>query len=179
VIAVDTNILVYAHRREIPQYSAAYRSIGSLAGGDESWGIPWPCVHEFLAVVTNRRAFRSPSTLAEAVSQTEAWFASPTLRILEETPEHWSVLREVLERARATGGLVHDARIATLCIEHGVRELWTADRDFSRFEGFATFNPLIDDRVHETPPTYGAVLRARATGRRREIARRATSAPAD
>jgi predicted nucleic acid-binding protein len=38
---------------------------------------------------------------------------------------------------------VHDARIAALCVQHGVRELYSADRDFSRFPQIAVRNPLI------------------------------------
>jgi predicted nucleic acid-binding protein len=35
--------------------------------------------------------------------------------------------------------------VAALCRQHGVRELWSADRDFSRFVGLAVKNPLIGD----------------------------------
>lgn len=171
MIAVDTNILVYAHREDSSFYRAAYGCMEALCTGRETWAIPWPCVHEFLAVVTNRNAFRSPTPLDGALEQVEIWRASPGLVLLEETVEHWSVLRDTLRSARATGGLVHDARIAALCREHGVREFWTADRDFSRFPHLVTFNPLIDDRVHETAPAYGATLRARAAGRRLAAAR--------
>ena len=47
-----------------------------------------------------------------------------------------------IEAGRIAGPRVHDARVAALCLAHGVRELWTADRDFSRFPGLATSNPL-------------------------------------
>jgi predicted nucleic acid-binding protein len=43
-----------------------------------------------------------------------------------------------------TGPLVQDARIAALCLQHGVRELWTADRDFSRFPALGVRNPLVE-----------------------------------
>ena len=172
MIAVDTNILVYAHRAESPHYRKAYGCIDSLAAGREPWAIPWPCLHEFLAVVTSPRSFRPATSLDGALEQVDVWLSSPNLVLLEETSAHWSSLTGALRRGRIVGGMVHDARIAALCFEHGVRELWTADRDFARFPGLATFNPLTEtpDQVHETPPAYAAIRRARAAGRRRALA---------
>lgn len=172
MIAVDTNILVYAHRAESPHYRKAYDCIESLAAGRETWAIPWPCLHEFLAVVTNPRSFRPATSLDDALEQVDVWLSSPNLVLLEETSAHWASLTGALRNGRIVGGMVHDARIAALCFEHGVRELWTADRDFARFPGLATFNPLAEtsDHIHETPPAYAAIRRARAAGRRRALA---------
>ncbi|MBI5781169.1 MAG: PIN domain-containing protein [Rhodocyclales bacterium] len=170
MIAVDTSILVHAHRSDSSLNEVAFRAVNALASGRETWAIAWPCIHEFLAVVTNPRTFRPPTTLGAALEQVEVWLASPSLVLLEETDEHWPVLADILRDARVTGGLVHDARIVALCRQHGVRELWTTDRDFTRFPGLATFNPLADDRVHEQPPAYAAAQRARAAGRRRTAA---------
>jgi len=68
---------------------------------------------------------------------------SPTLRLLTESAAHWPTLHGLLSDGRITGAQVHDARVAALCRQHGVRELWSADRDFSRFNGLAVVNPLI------------------------------------
>jgi len=143
VIAVDTNILVYAHREDSDSHETAYRRMGELAEGRETWAIPWPCVHEFLAIVTHPRIFVPPSTLAAAIDQVEAWLESPTLVLLAETDLHWMRLRDVLLAGKVTGPRVHDARIAALCAQHGVRELWSADRDFGRFPDLAVVNPLV------------------------------------
>jgi toxin-antitoxin system PIN domain toxin len=143
VIAVDTNLLVYAHRRDSEWHAEARRHVNDLAEGREPWAIPWPCVHEFVSVVTHPRIFRPPSTLKQALAQVDAWLGSPTLVLLSEGGAHWSTLRTALESAKAVGPLVHDARIASLCLEHGVRELWTADRDFGRFGVLPFRNPLV------------------------------------
>jgi toxin-antitoxin system PIN domain toxin len=169
MIAVDTNVLVYAHRKDLAQHRAARLCLASLSEGQETWAIPCPCLHEFLAVVTRSKVFRRPSTLDDAVAQVDAWLASPSVVLLEETREHWAFLAATLRSSRTVGGAIHDARIAALCLEHGVRELWTADRDFRRFPELSTYNPFEDDRVHESRPAYGAVLRARAAGRRRAL----------
>jgi uncharacterized protein len=151
VIAVDTNILIYAHRRDSPFYEVASRHLIELGEGTAAWGIPWPCLHEFLGVVTNRRVFAPPTSLERALSQVEIWFESPSLVLLTESPTHWTTLRAILVESAITGPRVHDARIAALCRQHGVRELWSADRDFSRFAGLRVVNPLVRQHgFHET-----------------------------
>jgi hypothetical protein len=144
VIAVDTNILVYAHREESPFHAAAATRIASLAEGVASWAIPWPCLHEFLAIVTHPRIYLPPTPLDHALEQVEAWLEAPTLVLLTETAAHWSTLRALLVAGRISGPLIHDGRVAALCRQHGVRELWSADRDFSRFAGLAVVNPLVE-----------------------------------
>jgi toxin-antitoxin system PIN domain toxin len=143
VIAVDTNILIYAHRRDSSFYGVASKRLIELGQGASPWGIPWPCVHEFLGVVTNPRVFRPPTPLEGALDQIEVWLESPSLALLTETPTHWTTLRAILVESIVTGPRVHDARIAALCRQHGVRELWSADRDFSRFAGVRVVNPLV------------------------------------
>lgn len=114
-----------------------------LAEGQPSWGIPWPCIHEFLAITTHRRIYSPPTTVDRAIDQVSVWLESPSLVMLAETVGYGSVLTECLLRAKITGPQVHDARIAALCVHHGVRELWSADRDFSRFSGLRVRNPLV------------------------------------
>jgi toxin-antitoxin system PIN domain toxin len=146
VIAVDTNILVYAHREDSPFHQAAFRRVVELAEGPATWAIPWPCLHEFLAIVTHPRIYAPPTPLDRALDQVDAWLESPTLAVLAESTTHWLTLRTLLAGGRIAGAQVHDARVAALCRQHGVRELWSADRDFSRFPGLAVVNPVVGDR---------------------------------
>ena len=143
MIAIDTNILVYAHRQDSPFHETALSRVTELAEGRASWAIPWPCLHEFLSIVTHPRIYAPPTPITVAINEVEAWLESPTLVVLSEGPTHWVLLRELIASGRVTGGRVHDARIAALCRQHGVRELWSADRDFSRFPGLNVTNPLI------------------------------------
>ena len=143
MIAVDTNLLVYAHRRDHPFHSRAAEVVRSAADGPETWSIPWPCVHEFLAIVTHPRIFDPPTEVGAALAQVDAWLESPSVVVLSERFDHWRHLRELLEAGKLVGGRVHDARVAALCLAHGVSELWTADRDFSRFPRLRTRNPLV------------------------------------
>ncbi|NVO14253.1 MAG: PIN domain-containing protein [Rhodoplanes sp.] len=144
MIAVDTNILVYAHREDSPFHGPAERCLRSLAEGSQRWAIPWPCLHEFLAIVTHPRIYDPPTPITAAVDQVDAWFESPTLVVLGETERHWFALRALVTERRIVGARVHDARILALCRQHAVRELWSADRDFKQFSGGETVvvNPL-------------------------------------
>jgi toxin-antitoxin system PIN domain toxin len=144
LIAVDTNLLVYAHRADSEWHDRAAACIRELAEGRAPWAIPWPCIHEFLAISTHPSIWDPPTPPEAALDQVDAWIESPSLVLLAEGPEHWSELRAQIEAGRIAGARVHDARIAAVCLGHGVRELWTADRDFSRFPRLATSNPLAE-----------------------------------
>lgn len=143
MIAVDTNVLVYAHRRETEEHGAARRVLDDLATSGGPWAIPWPCIYEFFSVVTNPRIWKdAASTPDEAWDQLEAWFSAPTLRMLGEPQEFPPVLEAFLRRARVRGPVVHDARVAALCVAHGVEALLTRDRDFSLFPELSIKNPF-------------------------------------
>lgn len=144
MIAVDTNILVYAHRADSPWHARAAGCLIALAEDPAPWAIPWPCVHEFLAIVTHAKVFRPPTPLERAVADLEVWFESPSLRLISEGEGYWPQLREAMKRGGAAGTIVHDARVAAICRAHGVETLLTADRDFSRFPGLRIRNPLVE-----------------------------------
>jgi hypothetical protein len=143
LIAVDTNILVYAHRAETPWHKAAKAAVKQCAEGRAQWAIPWPCVHEFLGVVTHPRVFKPATPLDLAYAQVESWLQSPSAKVLAETDDHWAVLKRLATAARIAGPAIHDARIAAICLQHGVAELWSADRDFSRYPALNVRNPLV------------------------------------
>ena len=142
MIAIDTNILIYAHRQDHEWHKAASKCLRTLAEGRATWAIPWPCVHEFYAVVTRPNVFNPPSTATQALSQLAAWFASPSVQLLGESADHFNTLRRIATGAKLVGAAIHDARIAAICLDHGVALLWTADRDFSRFPALKVGNPM-------------------------------------
>jgi len=142
VTAVDTNILVYAHREDSEWHDRAAAVVAELAESPREWAIPWPCLHEFLAIVTHPRIFRTPTPLDLALGQVEAWLESPSLVLLSENDQYPETLRDLVLASRVSGARVHDARVAALCLSHGVGELWTADRDFSLFQRIKSRNPL-------------------------------------
>lgn len=140
--AVDTNVLVFAVIRTTPEHDRALALLASLAEGAEPWAIPWPCVYEFLRVVTHPRVFHPPVPLDRALDDLRRILDSPSLILLNETERHPDIMAQVVRESEATGNLIHDAHIAALCLEHGVAELLTGDRDFSRFDGLAARDPF-------------------------------------
>jgi toxin-antitoxin system PIN domain toxin len=145
MVVVDTNVLVYAHRHESPEHHAALELVRSLAEGAETWGIAWPSVYEFFSVVTNPRIWKdAASSPDQAWTQLAEWFAAPGLRLLSEPEGFATVLAGLVRRPRVRGPVVHDARIAAICIAHGVDKLITRDRDFSLFPELAIEDPFQD-----------------------------------
>ena len=142
MIAVDTNILVYAETPSSPFHSTARGLVVRLTRQSEPWAIPWPCIYEFLRVVTHPRASRTPLPLDTALDDVKEILRTPSLRLLSETSRHAEIIDRLLRESRVASNLVFDARIAALCIEHGIDEILTADRDFRRFPLKAT-NPFL------------------------------------
>jgi toxin-antitoxin system PIN domain toxin len=143
MIAVDTNVLIYAHRSDSPFHSAALQCVQGLVKNRTPWALPWPVLHEFFSIVTHPRRYAPPSTAEQAMLQITDWVNVPTALLIAETPLHWATLQTLVLGGGIQGPMVHDARIAAICLQHGVREFWTADRDFSRFPKLKCRNPLI------------------------------------
>jgi uncharacterized protein len=143
VIAVDSNLLIYAHKEGSPFHTATAELVDSLRHQRATWAIPWPCIHEFIGIVTHPGIYKPASTLTEALGFVEALLASPQLHLLSESPGYFEKLSEIATTARLKGPRIHDARIAALCLHHGVSELWSADRDFSAFPQLKVRNPLV------------------------------------
>jgi uncharacterized protein len=138
VIAVDTNVLVYAHREELPRHRHARARLIELAEGPARWAIPVFCLGEFLRVVTHPRLFDPPFEIGEACEALDRVLSSPSLAVLTPGDRFWPLLSRAANDAHAIGNLVFVAQIVALCREAGVSALLTEDRDFDRFPGFST-----------------------------------------
>jgi uncharacterized protein len=143
MIAIDTNLLVFAHRGDAPDHAAAIAALRPVIEGAAPWALPWPCLHEFISVTTHPSIYRPPSTLGDALEFLATLLESPRLQLLAESPGYFEKLCDLASAACLKGPRIHDARVAALCLHHGVRELWTADRDFSLFPQLTTRNPLL------------------------------------
>ncbi len=140
--AVDTGVLVCAHRAETAQHRAARAVLEELAGSGQPWALPWPVVYEFLRVVTHPRLFRPPTPPWMAWESVRALLASAGAVLLAPTPRHAAVLAGLLRDQSLRGNDLADARIAALVIEHGARPLITGDRRFRRFDGITIEHPF-------------------------------------
>jgi uncharacterized protein len=143
MIAVDTNLLLYAHREDSAFHGRAIAALEALRRQRAPWAIPWPCLHEFIAIATHPGIYQPASSLQQAFGFVDALLASPHLELLAEGPGYFEKLKAIANAARLRGPRIHDARIAALCLHHGVTELWSADRDFSLFPQLNVQNPLV------------------------------------
>jgi len=139
--AIDTNVLIYAEIVSSTFHRKARDLLVELAEGSLPWAIPWPCVYEFLRVVTHPRVFAPPMPVDVALEDLRRIFRSPALVLLSETTRHGEIMETLVRDSGVTGNLMHDAHIAALCLEHGVTELLTGDSDFARFP-LKTTNPF-------------------------------------
>jgi uncharacterized protein len=136
VIAVDTNVLIYAHRSETPKHKLALAKIRQLAEGRSRWAIPIFCLGEFVRVMTHRRIFTPPFTLDEALSSISHLRQAPTLEVILPSENFLTLFEAALREGDARGNLAFDAQIVALCREAGVTTLVSDDRDFARFDDF-------------------------------------------
>jgi uncharacterized protein len=144
VKTVDTNVLVYAHREEFPQHATALKTLTAIATAVEPWVLLWPCLYEFVRVVTHPKVFDPPTPLDEAVAAVEGLLASPSVLTVSEGSRHPIWFARTIRAGGATGNLAFDAHIAALMREHAIDEIVTADRDFHRFPGLRISNPFQD-----------------------------------
>lgn len=138
MIAVDTNVLVYAHRSGAAHHEQAAAWLRHLAEGPVPWGLPVFVLGEFVRVVTHPRIFAEPSSLDVAFDFLAALRDSPTARLLTPGERFPRLFEECVRGAEARGNLAFDAQIAAVCREGGAAKLLTRDRDFLRFPGLET-----------------------------------------
>ncbi len=143
MILIDANLLLYAYDAASPHQPKARAWLEDVFSGPQPVGLAWTSLLAFLRIGTHTGVFDQPFSIREAVDRVDEWFAQPAVRLLEPTERHWPILRDLLPESQTTGALVTDAHFAALAIEHGA-VLCTTDRDFSRFEGLRTLDPLAD-----------------------------------
>jgi toxin-antitoxin system PIN domain toxin len=140
VILVDANILLYAYDAESPRQAAAAAWLEHAVAEDEV-GIALTTALAFLRIGTHPSVFRTPLRSADAVEIVASWFAEPSIRLVEPTDRHWTVLADLAQRGQAKGPLLMDAHLAALALEHGAA-ICTTDRDFSRFPNLRVLDPF-------------------------------------
>jgi len=138
---VDANVLIYAYNPQAVQHDAARRWLEAAFSGTAPVRLAWASVVAFVRIMTHPQVFRRPLSLEEAVAIVDSWLAAPAVDVLVTGDQHWAILRDTLVKGQARAALASDAHLAALAIEYGA-VLATTDRDFARFEGLKTLNPL-------------------------------------
>lgn len=143
MFAVDTNILVYAVHAGAEEHERCRGLLEAWRREKLPWATTWGVLYEFLRVTTHPRVFSAPLTIADAWAFITALLAAPALQVLVEGPRHAAVAEQTFsELPELRGNLIHDAHIAILLREHGVRQIYTRETDFHRFPFLEVIDPL-------------------------------------
>ncbi len=141
MIALDTNMLVYAHRRRTPQHRAARLAVERAAADARGWGIATPALAEFWAIATHPASEGRPSTGREAAEFVRA-LVDAGAHLWQSGPGFGQRLLQLAIDREVTGPRVFDLQIALVAFEGGATELWTHDRRFGGVPGLAIVDPL-------------------------------------
>lgn len=143
MIAIDTNLLVYAHRSATPEHRAARRAIERAAAHERSWGIAAASVSEFWAVVTHSAARGRPSGPAEASRFLRALIESGGMAIWRPGEAFGERFVQLAEDLDVRGARIFDLQIGLTALDNGAFELWTHDQNFVRMPGLRLRDPLV------------------------------------
>lgn len=142
MIAIDTNLLIYAHRAAVSEHRSAQRAIQRASRNVRGWGIPLPCVAEFWSVVTHPGSLGGPSTGEQARGFLAALIADAGARLWMPGEGFWSRLTQLAADLNVQGPRVFDLQIALTAFDNGASEIWTHDHHFVGFPGIRLHDPL-------------------------------------
>jgi uncharacterized protein len=141
MVTPDANILIYAYNAGDTRHLAARSWLEEMLSGTEIFAFSWMSIMAFLRIASHSRSFPRPYSISEITAIVEDWLACENVVLLTPSPRHWEILNDLITDGQATGPLVMDAHLAALAKEHDA-VLATTDKDFSRFNGLKTINPL-------------------------------------
>lgn len=141
MITPDANIVLYAYNEDATRHAEAKRWLENQFSAPAVFGLSWQVITAFLRISTNPKAFPQPFDLMEAIEIVDEWLALPNIEILTPTSNHWKTFQNLIVEGQTKAALMMDAHLAALAIEHSAT-LATTDRDFQKFSGLQTINPL-------------------------------------
>ena len=141
--SLDVNILIYASDKGSEYFTAASDFLETLAEGNEPVYIPWITVMSYLRIATHPRIFSAPLSAEEAEANMGAFLSLSIVRPINELDNFWSVYKEITSDKPIRANLVPDAHLAAVLKQHGIRTLYTHDKDFRRFPFLEVIDPLV------------------------------------
>ena len=139
---IDVNILLYASDRTSPFHEAAGAFLHNCQKDPDILCLTWPVVMAYVRIATHPRIFERPMTPREAIDNVGALMQMPRCRVVTEPRNFLAIYREVAVDVVARGNLVPDAHLAALARAHGVRTIYTHDRDFRKFPFLKVVDPV-------------------------------------
>ena len=122
MILVDATILLYAEDSLSSHHTPAREWWDTQLSGPDSVCLCWSVISAFIRISTNRRVFKSPLSLEDALRRVQSWLDQPCVRLIQPTGRHWTIFQQMLLRGKATANLVTDAHLAALAMEHGASD---------------------------------------------------------
>lgn len=140
--SLDANVLLYASDRSSERHDAARRFLESCAAGPEVLCLTWPTLMSYLRVATHPSIFSAPLSPEEALGNVTALLTLPHVRAVSELDGFVDAYNHVAGDVTVRGNLVPDAHVAAILFQHGVRTLYSNDRDFRKFESLDVRDPF-------------------------------------
>ena len=144
MIAVDSNILIYAHRAAVPEHDQAQRALEQAAAHLSGWGIAVPSLAEFWSVVTHPKCVGRPSRPAEARAFLRGLMEDGGAQIWYPRQGFGERLSQMACDLNLSGVRIFDLQIALVAFENGAHEIWTHDREFVAMSGLVVRDPLVE-----------------------------------
>lgn len=141
MMLLDTNVLIYAHRRDARRHEEYREWLEALIDGPQPYAVSDHALMGMIRIVTNPRIYRQPAMLEEALAFADQYRNQPHAMVVAPGTRFWPIFRSLCDAVGARGRLISDAYLAALAIEHGC-ELVTTDADFDKFPGLRTSRPL-------------------------------------
>jgi len=138
---VDVNVLIYAHRADLPEHAEYRRLLERLGNGEEPLGLPDAVLSGFVRIATNRRVFIEPMSPDEAWRAVDELLNGPAAMTLRPSSRQWQLFRQLANDIGARGNDVSDAYLAAYALDNNATWL-SADRGFARFKQLRWSHPL-------------------------------------
>jgi predicted nucleic acid-binding protein len=142
LIAIDTNLLIYAHRALLPEHRPARRAIERASGDARGWGIALPSVAEFWAIVTHPQSVGGPSTAVQAHAFLDSLITGASAELWTAREGFWDRLLRLAGKLDVRGPRIFDLQIGLTAFDNGATEVWTHDNRFVAFAGLTVHDPL-------------------------------------
>lgn len=141
MILIDTNLLLYAGIRGVPEHDRARPWLEDQLTNTPRVGLPWHSLLGFVRLASNKRAYSHGPSVGQAWQAVREWLALDNVWIPSPTDQHAATLDALFASASVGSGGVMDIHLAALAIEHGLT-LCSADTGFARYKNLRWVNPL-------------------------------------
>jgi toxin-antitoxin system PIN domain toxin len=141
--SIDANVLLYASDKSSPKHKAAIEFMENRISDPELFCVSWLTIMSYLRISTHSGIFTNPLTPDTALGNIESLLKLPQVKAISEEEGFLAVYRDVTGSFPVRGNLVPDAHLASILLQHGIKKIYTADRDFLKFDFLDVLDPFV------------------------------------